>query len=327
MHKTATALALALALASPLPGSAAGQPVQVELLTYNVKNLPDSDFADRARAILPILGRYDLAVLQEDFGPDGLSTLWPGPVWRGPESRWRWQYLLAPLARPLGYRAPYDSGLTMLASLPTQATLQTPQMLQASATPRRPIVSVDPLVSVAYDSCHGWVSHAHDCWASKGVLGMRVNLVTGASFDLYTTHLDAGSDPGDHAARLRQFQQLREAITEYSAGHAVVVAGDFNTPRKRPEQHAALLKLKQALGLKDSGVHPTHAAWRPCQRDFILIRASVGLALDVIDGGEPPATTPGATAEGVDFCGGSWRGQALSDHPALAVRLGIRSTD
>jgi hypothetical protein len=44
----------------------------------------------------------------------------------------------------------------------------------------------------------------------------------------------------------------------------------------------------------------------------------------LITGGEPAASAPGAGPEGVDFCGGgSWRGRALSNHPALAATLRV----
>ncbi len=294
-------------------GPAAGGALQVAVLTYNVQNLPGSDFQSRAPELLQLLGSYDLTLLQEDFAPDGLYSQWSGQLWRGPGPRWRWHNVLAPLARPWGYRAPYDSGLTILA--PEQ-------------DPLGPVVRVDPLLRMAFDVCHGVVTHSHDCWANKGLLGVRVTLVTGASFDVYTTHLDAGRGEGDHEARVQQFERMREAIAEHSAGRAVVFGGDFNTPRKRPQQHAALLAFKQELGLEDSGVHPSHADWHACQRDFILIRNGDAVRLDVISGGEPPASAPGAGPDGVDFCDGdTWRGRALSDHPALAVLLEVRPLD
>lgn len=300
-----------LALILLFPGVAVGEALELRLLSYNVQNLPGSNFDERAPELLEVLDSHDLAVLQEDFAPDGLYSRWPGQSWRGPGPRWRWHNLLAPLARPWGYRAPYDSGLTVLAQEPAAQS---------------PIAGIEPLVSMAFDDCHGIVSHSHDCWANKGLLGVRVTLVTGASIDVYTTHLDAGSGTGDYEARREQFEQMRQAITEYSAGRAIVFAGDFNTPRRRPEHHAALLAFKDALQLTNSGIHPSHEDWRNCQVDFILLRDGDAVSLEVLDGGEPPATTPGAGPLGVDFCDGdSWRGRALSDHPALAVKLEVRS--
>ncbi|MCC5885446.1 MAG: endonuclease/exonuclease/phosphatase family protein [Gammaproteobacteria bacterium] len=305
--------ALVLALLLLLSGTTAGQAIELTVLSYNVQNLPGADFDERAPELLNVLGSYDLIVLQEDFAPDGLYSRWPGRLWRGPGPRWRWHNVLAPLARPWGYRAPYDSGLTILAPEPGA---------------QRPAAAIEPLLRMAFDDCHGIVSHSHDCWANKGLLGVRVTLVTGAGFDLYTTHLDAGGGPGDREARMQQFEQMRQAIAEQSAGRAIVFAGDFNTPRRRPEHHADLLDFKAALGLSNSGIHPSHGDWSRCQVDFILIRDGDAVSLEVIDGGEPAATTPGAGAAGVDFCDGdSWRGQALSDHPALAVQLRIRSAE
>ncbi len=291
-----------------LPAWSAAGGGTVELLNYNVQNLPRSDFEARVDGLLELAAGYDLIVLQEDFAPDGLYSRWEGGAyWRGPQARWRWHNWLAFVGWPLGYRAPYDSGLSVLA---TQDAFS------------GPVVRIEPLVTLAFDDCHGIVRHSHDCWANKGLLGVRVTLENGAEFDLYTTHLDAGSGARDHAARLSQFDQMEAAIAEHSAGRAVVFAGDFNVPGKRPEQYADLLAFKRRLALENSGVHATHADWRDCQRDFIYIRSGADVRVEVLAGGEPAASTPGAGPEGVDFCDGdSWRGKALSDHPALAATL------
>ncbi len=292
-------------------GSQAGSGDTISVLTYNVQNLPGSGFDDRASRLLEFVAGYDLVVLQEDFRPDGLYSRWAsGPLWRGPGPRWRWHNVLAPLARPLGYRAPYDSGLTMLVG------------------EGGPIARVEPLLRLAFDDCHGVVTHSHDCWANKGLLGVRVTLAGGAQVDLYTTHLDAGSGSGDHEARLGQLIQMENALREHSASRAIIFAGDFNMPRKRPEQYADLVAFKRRLGLEDSDIHPNHADWESCQRDFIYLRQGERVHLQVISGGEPPASTPGAGPEGVDFCDGdSWRGRALSDHPALAAVLRVQFED
>lgn len=293
-----------------LPGWSIAAGGTVELLNYNVQNLPRSDFEVRVDDLLELAAGYDLVVLQEDFAPDGLYSRWDrGPYWRGPQARWRWHNWLAFVGWPLGYRAPYDSGLTVLATEDAFSG---------------PVVRIEPLVTVAFDDCHGIVRHSHDCWANKGLLGVRVTLENGAGFDLYTTHLDAGSGRGDHEARLEQFEQIEAAMATHSAGRAIVFAGDFNIPGKRPAQFQDLLALKRRLGLKDSGVRATHEDWPACQRDFIFVRSTNEVSIDVLAGGEPPASTPEAPPEGVDFCDGdSWRGQALSDHPALAARLRI----
>lgn len=282
--------------------------LQLSLINYNVQNLPKGDFEQRAQELLDLVATYDLVLLQEDFAPDGLYSRWQaGPHWRGPAAGRRWHDWLAFVGRPLGYRAPYDSGLSVLARQDIG-----------------PVERIEALVNVAFDACHGIVRHSHDCWANKGLLGVRVTLTNGAAFDLYTTHLDAGSGRGDHEARLAQFEQIEAVMAEHSVGRAVVFAGDFNIPGKRPVQYADLLALVGRLGLEDAGVHATHEDWQACQRDFIFVRSGADVRLEVISGGEPLASTPGAGPEGVDFCGGdSWRDNALSNHPALAARLRV----
>ncbi len=297
-----------------VPASSAALPdaVEIRLITYNVQNLPGSDFDSRAPALIALLDNYDLAVLQEDFTPGGLYSRWGSTVHRGPMPRWRWHNMLAPLFRPLGYAAPYDSGLTVLAGEAGQGR----------------VTLIEPLVLLPFEVCHGIVTYSHDCWANKGLLGVRVTLTNGAGFDLYTTHMDAGSHEGDHQARVAQLALAEEAIATFSADRAVVFAGDFNTPRKRPRQHAAFAASMAAIGLEDSMARPTHADWHACQRDFIFLRSGGGVRLEVREAGEPSASTPGAGPEGVDFCAGdSWRGRALSDHPALAVTLAISAAE
>ena len=56
-------------------------------------------------------------------------------------------------------------------------------------------------------ACHGWLRYANDCLASKGVLRVRVRLPDGGEIDLYDTHLDAGTDEEDRAARWAQLRR------------------------------------------------------------------------------------------------------------------------
>ena len=58
---------------------------------------------------------------------------------------------------------------------------------------------------------------------------MRLTLAPGVSVDLYNLHAEAGDDTLDFLARTAGYQQLSEFITTYSAGNAVILAGDTNT--------------------------------------------------------------------------------------------------
>ena len=74
----------------------------------------------------------------------------------------------------------------------------------------------------------------------------RHELAPGVVIDVYNLHADAGGGAGDEAARAAQFVQLAAFMSGYSAGNAVIVAGDTNLKDSRGVLMAA---FKSALGL------------------------------------------------------------------------------
>lgn len=74
--------------------------------------------------------------------------------------------------------------------------------------------------------------------ASKGMLLVRFN-VGGMPLDLYTTHMEAGSDRKEPAmvSRRKQGEEMVAFVKKNSpADHAVILMGDFNMRHSTPEQ-------------------------------------------------------------------------------------------
>jgi endonuclease/exonuclease/phosphatase family metal-dependent hydrolase len=162
-------------------------------------------------------------------------------------------------------------------------------------------------VRAPYDECAGWFGSALDCWARKGYLRVRIRDAQGSEVDLYNTHIEAGTSKRSIRSRKKNFEKLAGAVETLSAGRAVVVAGDFNVDYSRPYDREIITEFRQRVGLLDSGAAPTLAVWR--ERDFILFRDGDTVDLTVV-----------AAGEATEFVSG---GRALSDHPALFVRLRI----
>jgi len=119
-------------------------------------------------------------------------------------------------------------------------------------------------------------------------------------------HLDAGPSEEDRQAREAQVDQLIEAITQRSAGRALLLAGDTNI-RVRGE---LLARFERATGLVD--VCTTLRCPEPRRIDRVFYRPSPALAF-----------TPRKWSIDRRFVDA--RGQALSDHLAVAVDFDWRS--
>jgi endonuclease/exonuclease/phosphatase family metal-dependent hydrolase len=301
------ALILALWL---LPALASGeQPAALtfDLLSYNIRNLPNTGFEARRAAIEAILPEYDLVVLQEDFEPDPLRDAWPDRdrVAAGPEAAYRWYHLLAPVGWVAGYPVPYDSGLSVLAA------------------GRSAVRGVRTISRLPYSDCHGLFGAGLDCWATKGLLGVRVALANGATVDVYTTHLDAGGHPASVVARWNQLDAMVDEIGTVSAGRALIVAGDFNAPLRRPDDRTALDAALAALGLTSAQATARNQASHDCQVVQIYYRSIPGTRLELVRAGERAVTLPEPYVDGMNFCSGDRRIYGPSDHPALTATFRV----
>ena len=94
------------------------------------------------------------------------------------------------------------------------------------------------------------MNNSGDCLASKGFQMMRLRVGAG-SVDVYNTHHEAGGGDEDNAVREGQVDEVLAAMTEWSAGRAVLFLGDFNLHGDDPEDLPALERYWD-FGLEDS---------------------------------------------------------------------------
>lgn len=273
--------ALAL-LGALLAGGPAAADDELAVLSYNTHGLSAWVAGDDPERRFPLIGRragaYDVALLQEDFAHHErlLAEAAPAIVRRGNGSRKRW----CPICS--------GAGLTFLSRLPEAALLD--------------------VRSAPYGTCAGWLGGANDCLADKGYQLLALRLASGAVVHLANTHLDAGRDESDRAARRRQLGTLRAAIERHVGDGALIVGGDFNLAADDPGDVEILEGFSAALGLSDSGAGARPGSgWEVL--DYLLYRSGGGVALEVAEAGEDPSFAAG--------------GVALSDHPAIFARFRV----
>jgi len=189
---------------------------QLKVLTYNIAGLPDGFMTAHPSAnmprIGPLLSRYDLALIQEDFAFGALLR----------------QGVTLPFQSPAFVRAGrfhFGDGLSVFASQSFAALQREP-----------------------WRACHGLVDSYFDCLTPKGFVSIRQRLAEGVEIDVYDVHLDAGPSVPDQQAREAQVEQLIEAIAQRSAGRAILLGGDTNI---RAQQRGLLARFAQATGLVD----------------------------------------------------------------------------
>jgi endonuclease/exonuclease/phosphatase family metal-dependent hydrolase len=298
-------------LQSPLDVRAS-EAERIRVLSYNVHGFwmrgHPLGSEERSQAIGGLLGGYDVVMLQEDWEYHDLlaePVEWRA-VERGNGARDHWALSSARiLTFPLRLvnsrsRMPYGSGLSVLV---------------------RELEPVPEEVTREYlGACHGWLGYANDCLASKGFLRVRVRLSDGGEIDLYDTHLDAGTDEADRAARWAQLRRWATRIRELSADRALILGGDFNsryadengTPRSGLDWEA-LRSFREALGLDDARAAPDPENGWEDRIDYVLYRSSDRVKLRVVESGEDHRFFRD--------------GHPLSDHPAIFADFEVRVLD
>ena len=84
---------------------------------------------------------------------------------------------------------------------------------------------------VAWTGCFGGFipdGGAADCLAMKGFRVMTMVLGDGSEVDVYNLHGEAGGTDRDQQLQAEHYEQFAEVIEAWSAGRAVIVAGDTN---------------------------------------------------------------------------------------------------
>ena len=188
----------------------------LKVLTYNVAGLPDGFMTAHPSVNMPrigaLLGRYDLALIQEDFAYGALLR----------------ERVSLPFQSPTFVRAGrlhFGDGLSQFAAFAFTAVQREP-----------------------WRACHGVVDSYFDCLTPKGFASTRQQLAEGVEIDVYNVHLDAGPSLADQRAREAQIDQLLEAIAQRSAARPLLLAGDTNL-RSQPE---LLAHFAHASGLSDA---------------------------------------------------------------------------
>lgn len=260
-------LVAGVALVGAMPaawGDPSSRTGQFTALSYNVAGLPDalsgSEPATNSVLISPLLNRYDLVLLQED--------------WADPLAQARQAGLIGDEVPRLGYHdqvvgdadhryrsepAPYPFG-TDLRRAPSGPPLT------ADGLNRLSRLAFGTLERVMWEQCHGELAvtvaeealaatglgdvlddlglgaindeidgGAADCAAQKGFSVARTELAPGVTVDIYNLHADAGGGDRDKAARAGNFAQLARFVLQYSAGHAVILGGDTNLKINAPD--------------------------------------------------------------------------------------------
>ncbi|WP_176611291.1 endonuclease/exonuclease/phosphatase family protein [Actinomadura sp. WMMB 499] len=162
-----------------------------------------------------------------------------------------------PYRTPTSGGVPFGSGLNSLHHLP-----------------------YDGLDRVTWDDCF---IGSGDCLTPKGFSFHRVRLAEGVHLDVYNLHADAGSLPGDEAARRANHAQLTSYIGARSAGNAVLVMGDTNTRYTREGDRIA--EFAADNGLTDAWVRLARGGRAPAPGDPALTCAEVdpGTGCEVVD--------------------------------------------
>ena len=216
----------------------------VGLLTYNVAGLPDYISGSNPEVnmvqISALLNPYDLVLVQEDFSyhQDLMGDL-------------DHPYQTEPAA--LRTRLMHD-GLNRFSRYPFRDH-QREQWV----------------------ACFGGTSSGSgDCLAEKGFSVAITEFAEGIDVHVYNLHVEAGGGEKDHRAREEGVLQLINFVQTYSAGEAVLIAGDFNLHGSDPIEGPLLTRLIEELELGDS------CTFLKCGTELIdrvLFRSSEGVEL------------------------------------------------
>lgn len=88
---------------------------------------------------------------------------------------------------------------------------------------------------IPWEQSCGILTDGNDALTPKGLLCSSFCLCEGVYIDIYNIHADAYSGDGNTEARIAQYEQLLAFINSYSAGHAVMITGDFNSYFSQPQ--------------------------------------------------------------------------------------------
>lgn len=221
---------------------------ELRVLTYNVAGLPQglssSDPETNIPLISPLLGAYELVLVQEDF--------------------WYYEELRTDVSQPYRSTPAID---------PPNVSNMGDGLNRFSVSP------FDQHTRTPWPGCNGTLDCSSDCLASKGMSFARHELAPGVEVDVYNLHNEAGGCPEDFVIREESTDLLIATIEGQSAGRAVIVGGDFNL-HERDEEDLALLRRLWDFGLRES-CHEVDCG--EDQIDRIMVRDGDSVRLEVLE--------------------------------------------
>lgn len=110
---------------------------------------------------------------------------------------------------------------------------------------------------------------------TKGYRFFEATFDGGIVVDIYTLHMDAGSEPADIAARESQIRQLVGAVLQADTTHPKIIMGDTNCRYTREQLKALLID-----SLNNSGLYTCADAWVETCKDGYPVYGTEPLLVD-----------------------------------------------
>ena len=198
--------------------------LQFSVLTYNVAGLPagisSSEPDINTPLISPLLNRYDIALVQEDF-------VYHRDLARDAEHAFHSE------EKEMGEKLVND-GLNRFSQFPFGELARL------------------PWPSCYGDALGGTVTGAGDCLAEKGFSAALTDMGLGSDLPIINLHMEAGDGPEDRAVRSEGVRFMIDYLKGEYPDQAMIVAGDFNLHGHYDADVVNLDLLKTELNIEDA---------------------------------------------------------------------------
>ena len=186
-----------------------------------IKTNPDGPAADGSARIGKYLSQkgYDIVCMQEDFNFHGVIEPWIED-----------DYQIDTWSGPVGTDVPGKKIDYMhLQNLRFDC--------DGLGTIWKNNITLTSSERVNWDATFGKFSHANDEMITKGFRRYELTMPFGVDLIVYNMHMDAGDDPdemagndaNDRAARLAEWQQLKEDVLAHLNDRPILIMGDMNS--------------------------------------------------------------------------------------------------
>lgn len=182
---------------------------------------------------------WDIVALSEDFNyhnyiMNGVSTYYNATTWRGliDQSNLHGSLLNYPSATPTDNKGLYmqTDGLCFLTRKKYQVTPVAKDEREGNNW-------------IPWNDHYGFTDNEADGLIRKGFRFYQVTLAEGYVVDVYITHMEAGSDPEDNAARAKQLIQFADYIKSHKGTNPIIILGDTNCRYTRDPLKAGFIDL------------------------------------------------------------------------------------